>query len=385
MKLHKRFVMIVLLLCLAGMIFAQVYAPGDLNTILAEIKQGNMYHLEALMDAWQRGALDGQKEHVVNEIGDYILDNYLKNEYAADYTNPSKLIQSFANASIYASHSASHRAYQNYKEFAFTIGAMAGFRIPGEILHPMEGILDAGNTIAREHDITAGANLQAVTAQFGINASSFLLDGLYLGIRYSYLLFLNVEGFSLTAYTVGLVSHYQLIKGVDAGNDWHHGFKWRGLTVGTGLLFSRTVFTGSLELDDFESHGFKIEDPKLDLDMDITTFIVPLEIYSSALMLWCINVHFGAGVDLAFGKTASKISLKTDRVSFEDSGGYEGDLGRSLEASGGGTMSPSLINPRITAGLGIKLGAVILDIPINYYFHLRGGGLSLGLTLGIFL
>jgi len=383
MNLYKRIGMITLLICLAGTTSVQAITPAEIDAFIYDIKNGDRDRLRELMDLWETGNLtSANTTQILDElqgIKDDVL-SYLKDKYITTYTSPKNLIQSFADASVYASHSASHRANQNYKDFAFTIGAMAGFRLPGGIMNPVDDILNAGNVIRDEHDITVGANLQAVTAQFGINTSSFLLDGLYLGIRYSYLFLVDIGDFSYSAYTIGLVAHYQLIKGVDAGNGWHHGWKWRGLTVGTGLLFSKASFTGSLELDGFtDDYGFSLVKPKLALDMDVTTFTVPLEVYTSALMLWCINMHLGFGVDLAFGKNTSSISLNS-KLSYPGQ-----NLDENIEATGGGSMSPSLLNPRITLGIGLRFGAVTLDVPINYYFHLQGSGLSAGLTLGVAL
>jgi len=393
MNLYKRFGMIALLICLAGTTFAiDVPGFGDLETILNDYLNGKppereKEFLNELLTMYKNGELTSQFEGRIfteSEIKEAII-NFMKGEFIGAYTHPRNLIQSFADASVYASHSASHRANQNYKDFAFTIGAMAGFRLPGGIMNPVDDIVNAGKAISDEHDIMVGANVQAVTAQFGINTSSFLLDGLYLGLRYSYLLSLNVEDFSLTAYTVGLVAHYQLIKGVDAGNGWHHGWTWRGLTVGTGLLFSRTTlnYTGSLKLD-LPTYGFGLDKTKLDLELDVITYTVPLEIYTSALMLWCINVHFGFGVDLAFGKNTSTLGVSTEAY-YNDPITNTPEKLDDIHATGSVSMSPSLLNPRITLGLGLRFGAVTLDVPINYYFHLEGSGLSAGLTLGVAL
>jgi len=386
MKLYKRLGMIALLVCLAGTIFAQVYAPNDLDDILDEIKSNGPNkeaYLDELLTLWEGSTLNGQKKHIVDEIGSHILDR-LRGEYTADYTNPHELIRGFANAQVFAGHSATQRGYGDYKEFAFTIGAMAGFRLPGGILHPIKDTLKAADALVDEHDIRAGANLQAVTAQIGLNTSSFLLDGLYLGLRYTYVNIIDFEELRFTSYTAGLVAHYHIIKGMDAGNGWHYGWRWRGLTFGTGFLFSNTTLTGSVELDDFDSYGFTASKPKLNLDINATTYTVPLEIYTSALMLWFINVHLGFGVDLAFGKNRSNLSLDTT-VSYEDPGNNDaGDVG-DIHASGGGTMKPSIFNPKLLGGIGFILGPVILDIPINYYPFGKGNGLSIGITLGITL
>jgi len=388
MNLYKRLGMAALLVCLAGTIFAiDIGRFGDIDDILYDYENGIRTEFEQeLMDElitlWEKGDLRYRKDEILGLITDEILD-YVKEKHIAAYANPQELIRGFADASVFASHSATQRAFGDYKNLALTFGVMAGIRLPGGILHPVDDLINAGNKIPNQHDISAGANLQAVNSQLAINTSTFLLDGLYLGICYTFLSTINVEGFSLKAYTLGLVAHYQIIKSVNAGNEWERAFRWRGLTVGTGLLYSNTALTGSLELNDFATYGFTASRPKFNLDITVATYTIPLEIYTSALVFWFINIPFGFGIDLAFGKSTASLSMDTTIL-------YEGQplnnvTDGAIHIDGGGSMTPSLINPKIMTGIGLKLGPVFLDIPINYYFYAKGSGLSIGFTLALTL
>ncbi|MDR2701334.1 MAG: hypothetical protein LBB72_02755 [Spirochaetaceae bacterium] len=361
------------------MAFAIDIGPyGDLDTILEDHKKGNPLEqglLDELTAMWKRGELhEDDKNKILSEIRPEIR-NYLEGKYIGAYSNPKELFRGFANASVFASHSATQRGYANYKNFAFTIGAMAGIRLPGGILHPVNDIMAVGNRILDDPDIRLGANIQAVNSQLGINMSS-LLDGLYMGIRFTFGMLYNYQDLSLKTNSLGVSAHYQLIKGMDGGNGWDRGFKWRGITVGTGLLYSNTVLSGTFELDDYSLYGFSAQETELNFNIDVTTFTIPLEIYTSAFFLWFINVQFGLGVDVAFGKNISTLGVNT-MIRYEDT-----EVG-PIQAEGSGTMSPSLINPKIVMGIGFKFGPVILDIPVNYYLFKQGSGLSLGVTLGV--
>jgi hypothetical protein len=260
---------------------------------------------------------------------------------------------------------------------------MAGFRLPGGILHPIKDITAAATNLMDNPDMRLGANIQAFNATFGVNVSP-LLDGLYMEFRYTYARLFDYENFFLNAYTLGVLAHYQLIKGMDAGNDWHRGFKWRGLTVGTGLLYSNTILSANLTLDDFNTYGLTARESKVGLEIDVSTFTIPLEIYSSGFMLWFLNVTLGFGIDIAFGKNTTSLDLNTTLSYQSPTTGTKKDLD-FIEVNGGGTMRPSLVNPKILAGLGFKFGPVLIDIPVSYYIFIKGSGLNLGVTVGFTL
>jgi len=380
-NLYKRLALVLLLLCLAGAVFAQTVGQfGDIEDILNDYEDGSRTTLEPelideLIAMWKRGELDNYKDRILNEINGEITD-YLKNKYLNAFTYPKELILGFADASVFASGNNALRGYANYKNFAFSLGVVAGLRLPGGFLHPIDDIISAGDNIIDNPDISLGVNLQAINSQIGINLSQ-ILDGLYMGVSFTYYVLCNFQDFSLETNTMGLTAHYQLIKGMDAGNGWHRGFKWGGLTLGTGLIYSNTALKCNYPIGDYKVYDdFVAQGADLNLKIDITTYTIPLEVYTSAFFLWIFNVHFGVGVDVAFGRNTTSLNFDT-RIVYADTD----DFG-PLTVTGGGSMSPSLINVKMLGGLGVKFGHFIFDIPISYYFFRKGAGLSLGVTLG---
>ena len=329
MNIQKRFGLIVVLLCLAGTAFAQ--KPLEVT-------------------------FSGT---VPSDITDYFKDKIEGINYL-----PKDLLGGFADASVYASHGATQRAYGDYKLFALTAGFSLGFSLydsPTNVIRDLDNTYD---TLTDNGDIGIGASVPAVV-QLGLN-SSFLMDGLYLGFRLGYIPMDNILSsddikLDYKIFHIGPVAHYRLLKGFDIGV-----FKWRGITVGTGFLFQRTTLDLSFPLD-----VIGLDEPNLNFNMEVTTYTIPLELNTSIQLLWFLNLDAGLGVDLAFGKNTTSIGM---------SSGINDDDGK-VTVKGGGSVSPTFFNPKIMANLGIKLGPVIIDVPVNYYF-LTGNGLSIGITVG---
>ena len=328
MKLHKHLGIVLLLLCLAGTAFTlDVYWDGtDTNNIADSIRS-------------QIGNIDAV---------------------------PKEFMQGFANASVFASHAATQRAYGDFKLFAITAGFSLGFSLydsPFNIINDLDNIQKRLET---DGDLGIGASVPAVI-QFGLN-SSFLVDGLYLGFRIGYIPLGDVFSFDdikfgYKIFHIGPVAHYRLLKGFDIGV-----FKWRGITAGSGFLFQKTTLDLSLALDNTKN----LHDSNLYFNMDVTTYTIPLELNTSIQLLWFLNLDAGFGVDLAFGKNTTSIEMNSS--SDLQSG--------KLVVKGGGSASPSFFNPKIMANLGFKFGPVIIDIPFSYYLF-NSHGLSIGLTAGV--
>ena len=344
MKKYKRFGLFLVLMCLTGAAFAiDVWwegtgtMPTDIQTIITDI---------------------------LGEIGK-INDN------------PKKFIKGFADASVFASHTATQRAYGEYKLWAFTFGAMAGFRLPVNYNSTQEEIENLDDKLKGEGDLKIGANIQTAF-QLGINTSGFLLDGLYLGLRFGYVKIPTIENLDFQILHIGPVVSYQFLKGIDAGF-----FKWRGLTASSGFLYQKTSLNYSFEIDDectSSAGGYKVSQPKLNFNMDIKTFTIPLELNTSILFLWFLNLDAGIGVDIAFGKNSTYLKMDSDVIG-TGLGTTTGSKYGKLVARSGGSMAPTMFNPKVMTNLGFKLGPVIIDVPVTYY--LTGGtGFSVGLTLG---
>jgi hypothetical protein len=287
---------------------------------------------------------------------------------------PEQLIKGFADASVFSSMGATQRAYGEYKLWAFTVGPMVGFRLPGSdpfnFVDELETISD---TIKDDGDAKIGVNIQAVTGQIGINTSKFLLDRLYLGLRFGFFTISDIiDGFDMDTLQIGAMGNYQLVRGIDVLSGL---FRWRGVNVGTGFIFQKTGLTYRFDekYDTIDSGITYTTSPEFKFDMDIKTFVIPLEVNTSVQLLWILNLNLGAGVDIAFGK--NDLTIGADSPVYNSYGGYVG----TIFIRGGGDMAPTIFNPKIMTNIGLKLGPVILDVPVTYYF---GNGFNAGVTLG---
>jgi hypothetical protein len=353
------------------------------------------------------------------EIQDLIDDAFevfrdaLQSEVGDIDPKPQKLIGAFADSSVFASTGASLRSYQGYNTFALTVGAVGGFQLPRNVFYLIGNIANIEGEIEelladieRDLDVQLGINPQILNAQLGIN-SRFLLKGLYLGLKGGYMnlpssFFENyIDGFPLSfqTWSAGALLNYQLIP---QSRLFGGMIVWRGLNVGAGFIYQSTslkldvsllALAGNDELrfDIWEDPlgigkiTAEISDPKLHFGFTVNTYTVPLEAVTSIRLLGFLNASLGVGADLGFGSARL-------------GGGINGDIniyglenyGLSVERQGGfsvtmgGDNSPTLFNPKVMGSLGISVGpAIILDIPITYYF--QNNGFNFGVTLGIAL
>ena len=311
-------------------------------------------------------------------------------------SDPQEMIRAFATSSVFSSTGASLRAYQGYDNFALTVGAMGGIQLPvsvfsmfnAEIANLAEKIVDDMN---RDNDLRIGINPQIINAQFGVNTSKFLLKGLYLGLKGGYTnLNLNLEDFRTTFQTLsaGALINYQVIPqtryigGVVV---------WRGLNIGTGFIYQRTSLTMGVPL--FAEDGdaaFPITgnivglilDPRLEMRFSVNTYTVPLEAVTSIRLLGFLNASFGGGMDFGFGSATLGGGVDADITVEGLPLGLRVDKKGSFSVIMGGTNTPFLFNPKAMASLGFSIGpAIIMDIPITYYF--LNNGYNIGITLGL--
>ena len=310
------------------------------------------------------------------EIQDFIDD--ITDEIGGINDKPEKLIKGFANASVYSSHAATQRAFGDYKTLSVTLGAIVGIQIPSDaasIKKELENTDDLGKLLEdRGGDMALGLNVQG-TFQFGLN-SSFLVDGLYLGLRLGYANISDISGVSFKMFHIGPVAHFRLLKGMDVGV-----FKWRGITAGAGFLYQKTNLNIKYVVEDVEtgdsSSNYTIAKPKLVFDMDIATCTIPVEVNTAIQLLWFLNLNAGIGADISFGKNVTTLGLRAD-VYNNFTHSNEG----ALVIKAGGKMNPKKFNPKIMGNLGLKFGPVIIDVPVAYYFG-EDPGLNMGVTLGV--
>ncbi|MDR0473962.1 MAG: hypothetical protein LBH43_09880 [Treponema sp.] len=300
---------------------------------------------------------------------------------------PKKLIGAFANSSVFSSAGATQRSYLGYDSFAFTLGAMAGLQLPTDpfsVVNQLDNLLDK---IENENDLKLGVDPQILNVQFGFNTSKFLLENLYLGLKFGYMKLNPLPEYSFQTVSAGILGNYQLIK--------RQGFAgglllWRGINIGTGFIFQNSSLNIDLPLDTYNEYigteYFLVSmgiTPKLFMDFTTKTFTIPLELMTSVRLLQFLNIPFGFGVDFAFGGSDLNIGMDVDVDFVELPPGLSLRSSAEISLSAGGKAGPSIVNPKLMTGIGLSIGPVILEIPLTYFF--LDNGFNLGVTLGFSL
>ena len=322
---------------------------------------------------------------------------------------PTKFIGAFASSSVFASDSASQRGYGGYKKFAATAGLMIGGKVPDsykDVQTLFSDPTEFWDRMKEEGDLSVGLGAQALSVQIGLNTSEYLVNGLYLGLKAGYL---RIDGdvpklgpASVGALAIGAMGNYQLI-----GHKLGGPLLWRGINVGTGIVYNRLDLGISYALDsDKTKTNHMVEDsftgakvyadvsmkPSIKLDFNVSTIRIPLELMTSVRLLWIFNVALGAGIDLGFGSTVLSASGAIDECRIEnmmvDVGGGKVPLtgftqtkDASISVTMSGMSGPSFLNPKIMLGTGVTLGPVIIDFPVTYYF--LSNGFNAGITVGV--
>jgi len=315
--------------------------------------------------------------------------NGLNNELKDIKAKPEEFIKAWGDAGIFASHGATQRAYGGYKTFAVTVGPMVGLRLPGSPFTIMDDLDNLTDKLKEEQDIKLGFNPQMLNVNVGINTSKFLLKDLYLGLHFGFMkVDTPIEGspFSFSNFSLGVTANYQLV----APKTLAKGLLvWRGVNVGSGFIYQGTKISYGLGLEpfkggDFTSQGISgkiIIDPTLTLDMNINTFVIPIEVTTAVRLLWFLNIPLGVGVDLGFGKSDIRVGMKGDIYPeySTSAGDLVTDIPGYLSLSAGGDMPPSFFNFKIMTGVGLNFGPVIIDIPVTLYLD---DGYSVGVSVG---
>jgi len=297
-----------------------------------------------------------------------------------------KLVNAFANSSVFASTGASQRGYIGYDRFAVTIGAMGGIMNPGSISLFTGETNNIFNNVEQLNDIDIGFNPQVLNAQIGFN-TSFLLNNLYLGLKLGFFSF-SSSPITFTTPSIGLMANYQLISQIRIPTGI---ILWRGINLGTGLIYQYTDMeigiplpskTEQINILNLYSTSMKI-DSRLILKFVENTFTVPLEAATSLRLLNFLNLSLGFGADIGFGITDFKLTGEA-AATFDNLPDFLTPAqAPGLTASTGASNSPDLFNPKVMAGLGFSIGPVIIDIPVTYFF--MNNGYNFGITLGFIL
>ncbi|MCL2007274.1 MAG: hypothetical protein FWG77_04240 [Treponema sp.] len=317
------------------------------------------------------------------------FEREIRDELAGFDYNPERIVWAFANSSIFASHGATQRGYGGFNTFGFSIGPMLGFQLPGSPLNLIDNI-DQLEEMLFDGDIAFGANVQFLNAQFSLNTSRFLLDNLYLGLRFGYLN-VPIDIFSFNTLMAGVMANYQILNRRDLGLGL---IQWRGVNVGAGFVYQNTsidirVPTEIMDEEATEYWDYGGDRPiRVDLDFDlglnftINTFTVPVEVMTSVRLLYFLNLAVGAGVDIGFGNANLKLGGDMTANFSDLPDGMVQDRPARMTMDLGGSSAPTTFNPKIMTGVGIGVGPVVLDIPFTFYP--LDQGYNFGISIGVY-
>ncbi|MDX9799787.1 MAG: hypothetical protein RBT69_00445 [Spirochaetia bacterium] len=296
------------------------------------------------------------------------------------------LARGFSNANSYAADAATTRGLMGYKFLSIAVGTMAGVQMPS---NSVDALNDTVANIENEGDIYFGAGFQALTVSVGINAG-FLMDGLYLTGKIGKFS-TETDEINYDSFVFGLLANYQLVDPFSLGI-----IKWRGLQVGSGIIYYKTVAEMTLEVEpvseavDPDAGGPQPSinlylDPTIVAEITSSGFKIPVDLITGIRLFWIANLSFGLGFDMNFAGN-SEIALKADGTTYFD----EADIA----AIPGATQTPGSVKVkggtkgdgadffrlRAMAGIGFGLGPLKLDIPFTYYFDGTGLGTNIGIT-----
>jgi len=322
------------------------------------------------------------------------LDDQLK-----VFKSPNKFLQGMGDSSVYGSHGATTRGYGGYKLFSATVGPIIGIQLPKNIASVLKDLSSGENNIIQslkdEGDIQAGISPNILNANIGINMGLIKVlpekigllkrDHLYMGLRIGYfglpeINFGNDFKVKYSNLTLGLTANYQLIPSIKLP----FLFTWRGLNLGSGLIYNRSRMGFGMTVDDIEQpldsgSSVVVETPRTLINLTSNTFVIPLEAVT-AIKLLIFNIPVGIGADIAFGKTSLGAEVTAD-IDIEDLPyTYTRKDKGNVTAAGSISHSPSIFNFKFMTGLGISAGPVVFDVPITFYP--ASSGYTIGITIG---
>lgn len=310
------------------------------------------------------------------------------NDTLSRYHDQDELARGFGNANAYSSQVGTFQGFQNYKRIAITSGVMLGVQAPST---DPDYYNDLDDKIKDDGDLFAGVGAAVTFFNVGINAKS-IHPGLYLNFKFGSLSIDPTDESGVSTTIIGAGANYTLMKPTPGSSL----FKWRGLSVGSGLIYHTSKVTYRVELDtltqDFQDdagynmNGQVLIDPSVNLELKVRTLTVPFDITTSAQVLWLLNFNLGAGLDFNLGKT--DILLSSDGSVTADILDNPGEISYTVTPGtvhvDGSTkgVSPSFGRLRLMTGIGFNLGPAKIDIPIVYYLK---SGASVGITAGVVL
>lgn len=391
------------MLCLGLMVYAEVtITPPKITFTATDPAYADLAGLlNDQFDSTLGGGFDELFSTLKTEVNDQL----------APYSNLDKLALGFVDANLASAQSATMQGYQGYKIFAVTSGVMVGGQMPS--LDP-SSIMTIANDIMTNPNVYVGVAPSIAFLNIGVNAGKLVgifspdlgekLKNLYFTGKFgmlSYTYVLNNSPLVLNTGNFGFGINYQIL--AHSPSLLGGLFMWRGVNIATGINYQTntidyTMSFGKISQDfttdvSYTVGGFPLSTtasatmsltPEATLGLNLSTLSIPLEATTSAQILWLANINLGIGVDFAFGSSsliakgtsAIKIDNLNSGVDQVTATAEDGSI--TIDSSTTG-VTPTLLRPRISAGLGLNLGPVKIDVPVYYYFN---NGFAAGLSLG---
>jgi len=314
-----------------------------------------------------------------------------------NFTDQTDLARAFANAGAASTHLATQRSFSDYRAFALVVGSGASIAAPSPRAAAIE---DSLTDFEDEGDVYFGAAIQPITVSFGVNLSRWV-DRLRVNAKFGYFNIAEgdlVDDISFTSTTIGVGADYQIIgtRSIAAGV-----LRWRGVSLGSGLNYQSNKTEMSVEVADnaFESDpitydpgsgpvtiGTLTVTPTFTAEISSSSWSIPLEASTGLRLLYLFDFNVGAGVDLAFGSSTvafgSEADIDVKAASGLDESKLSVDPG-SVDLGVSTDGKPQFLRPRLTAGVGLNLGPVKVDVPLMYYLDTDGPTAMVGVNLGI--
>ena len=210
-------------------------------------------------------------------------------------------------------------------------------------------------------DVYFGAGVQMINAAVGFNLGHLLKwdHGLYLTLKGGLTKF-SYDDYDLDSFNLGFMVNYQLVEAKGLGKG--HAIKWRGLNVGAGFTYYKSVF--EFTVDDLEEIRYDVYKYNADLDVEVeaTRFIIPVEI-STGIKLAIFDLFGGIGADFMFG---GKTEITADSDGTVKKDGADGKANGVMHMSAEG--DEDYVKLKYTVGIGFSLGPVHIEIPYTQYF-----------------
>ena len=163
------------------------------------------------------------------------------------YQSQKKLATGMANASVYSSHVATHRGYQGYDRFAVTVGTMAAAQVPSTTTD-LSYYKRLPQRLRDQGDLRIGVAWNAWSANVGVRLpGGFYISGKFGKLKYDY------KEYQFDGTHAGGMVNYQIIAQKAPPVKL---VLWRGLSVGTGLLWQTNTTRIDFKLPVYNIDGF---------------------------------------------------------------------------------------------------------------------------------